>query len=300
MEGGADTSFALSLTINASQFTVSVEGCASGYSAVMTEVDPSIDLYFGDLGCVAKLQSFTLDGVSYVPDPLKPFTSYAQGEVARFIGTPGDVVRLVRVARQLPSPITSQSPIAYRISELLQSAANSSILDGSLGLRYTAIKGTDLPPDFRVHSIAIIGENGAAGTLYLKFELECLTTLGNFNNNKFVNCSGVNLLDLRYVLIEDLYSDQPCTSANITACDAAFATGGTGTTPTTLDEVISPKAGTMPNGGFFTSVVAPLATPRPLQQAPRLMLMIKTVANNKNGTTGGSYQIHNVDFAIVK
>ena len=58
----------LNLATPADQFTMSVEGCVSGLSyPLITETNPSIDMYTYDQGCKAKLLSFVMGGKTYTP-----------------------------------------------------------------------------------------------------------------------------------------------------------------------------------------------------------------------------------------
>ena len=54
----------LNLT-SASAFTMSLEGCASGYAVSVTEANASINLYKYDEGCLLKLTALAVGGVEY-------------------------------------------------------------------------------------------------------------------------------------------------------------------------------------------------------------------------------------------
>ena len=88
----------------ATAYTMSLDGCASGLTATVTEANAGLRVYKYDQGCTAKLTQFTYAGNVYTPKSGAGFTTWADGDTATF-QEPGLNDMTVVVTQQLPATI---------------------------------------------------------------------------------------------------------------------------------------------------------------------------------------------------
>lgn len=265
-----------SLINEASKYSISLDNCLSGYSSTSTELNPSMQAYKFDSNCLAKLESFEFQGRTYIPSNSNPFTTWQVGDVAVFEDqvSPSNTF-FVEVMATLSSPIVGAEEVYYEFYEDTQLGGNGSILEATIGAQAVNAKGQDTPPDFSPITANFIGETPGGG-FTLEFILNCNTVMvGDI-------CGGVDLQDIRYILVEDIYGGSPSRGElkNIHASDVAIDLA---------TEKLLPGEQNANNGGFKTTVgLNILATP-------------DDVANNKNmilslEANGDSYQYFNFDI----
>ena len=121
------------LLADATAFTMQLEGCASGYTSSATETDPSLLAYKFDRDCLAKLASFQINGVTYVPSAADPFTTGLAGDTAVFEDStaPTNLIS-VKVVTQLDNPISGTEPVAYSFSQITK-GDDENIADSVVG-----------------------------------------------------------------------------------------------------------------------------------------------------------------------
>jgi hypothetical protein len=280
-----------------SAFTMTIEGCLSGYSATLDQTDTNFNIYKGDLGCVAKLQSFVFNGKTFNPKPGFGFTTYAVGQFASFISTDQTVTYDVHVESQLSSPILLSDLVKYEFGKVIGGDTATGLMSISLGAsaKITGTKGgTPVEaPQFTVKAAQLLELNTATTAGKFIFTLQCEQTLTATNNMNNVACMATKLKDLKYALVKDTYSSVPCTQAVQTGCSNIVTqntlkvitlTAGSG-------EYIAPGAGGLTYGGFKTKLTSATALIGPTNMAanPNMILMIY------NGT---SYQYFNVDVRV--
>ena len=67
------------LTASATAYSLTIDSCASGYTTTVDENSPTVKAYKFDRDCLAKLTTFTINGITYNPDSADLFTTWQAG-----------------------------------------------------------------------------------------------------------------------------------------------------------------------------------------------------------------------------
>ncbi len=254
--------FNLLATVEA--WSVTVDGCASGFTTTVTETNGGVKVFKFDQGCLAKLTTFTADSVVYTPKVGSEFTTWLANDTAVFEGGGNEVY--VRVVQQLPDPINSTDAVSYIFSSIVDGGA-SNVLEADTGNSHTiSIAGQD-PPSYAVGLIQYVGMT-ATGAGQFVFRLDCTEAMvGSV-------CKGVDVSDITYKLVDDTYSSL------LTIGDAStiFATAGSAAASTHATG----------NGGINTIT---LDGPDQMASNPNMILILEA--------NGLSYQYFNIDVSSL-
>jgi hypothetical protein len=276
IDGAADSGLHLT---SATAYTITLAGCASGYTATVTEANADgLEVYEHDRNCLAKLTQFTWNGTVYYPTAGDPFTSWQVGDIARFdeTGEPGTAPLYVGVSATLQTPVTSSDQIRYSVLDN-DSGATRKLLAGTIGTSGNIPVDPQPAPSFNIESIELVGLDAATEAAKLVIILECTASIGISNT-----CASVDLATIDYKLVSDTYGG----SLNQSQADAIFATAGTSVS-LPGDRIAPGDFGTA-NGGFRT---ATLTGPANLASNPNTLLVLRSSAT--------SYQYFNIDFAVA-
>jgi len=272
--------------IDASAFTIRVQGCSSGYAVELTTNKTKLNLYKNDLNCLARLVDFTRNGKKYSPVAGKDFVTLAVGEKADFRSADGLDTIIVKVTKQISSPVQAGDSINFAFLESTGNAQSLGLLKIQFGLSGKNTRSGNSPINFKMKRSQLVNIDPATGKGRVVFKLECNVILGRPNNPN-ADCGGVRLRDLSYVLVADTVNGSPCPS-NATACASYFNNAGLSISN---QEFIDPGTDGLTNGGFTTRVDATLAllTPGKINVTPNMLMIV---------TDGKSYQWFNLDFQV--
>ena len=255
---------ALGLAAVASAFSLDVNSCTSGFSATATAAAPTLTLYKGDTGCLGKLTSFTVNGITFAgTNPgATAFAAYAVGSTATYTDATGASKMKVLITAQLSSPLLVTDTITYSFSATANGGSGT-VSQSALGEAHTVAVAGDLIPNFRIDAITFQGLNASGGGQF-SFKLECLDPIVT---GASASCSNLLFTDLSYVLVKDTYAGNPSASQLAALFPGTAVVAGDVTTTTTNSK-----------GGFISST---LSGPNQLAANPDMLLVLK------NGT---SYQ----------
>lgn len=266
----------------ATSFKMSVDGCASGFTSQVTEVSPNISVYKYDQGCLAKLTSLTVDGVTYTPSSSHPFQNWQQGDTAEFNDPNGSGLKLyVQVMNQLDTPIPSTAPshgVEYAFSTITKGMNQNCANDCVQNHYSVAVNGVDAP-NFEIKLFSYVDmTNKGAGVFMFKFE--CATDL--VGSGLDAKCGGATLGSLQYTLVQDTFN-------GMLTIDQAKTIMSSGTSSIDTSEVVAVGADpTMPHGGFVSKV---LAGPEQMHLNPDMIAVLETAKT--------SYKYWNVDVTPI-
>lgn len=264
---------------SATAFTITLAGCASGYTATVTQANADgLEVYEHDRNCLAKLTQFTWNGTVYYPTASDPFTSWQVGDIARFdeTGEPGAAPLYVGVSAALQTPVTASDQIRYSVLDN-DSGATRSLLAGTIGTSGSIPVNPQPAPSFNVKSIELVGLDAATEGAKLVIILECTSSIGISNT-----CASVDLATIDYKIVSDTYGG----TLDQSQADAIFSTAGTSVS--LPDDRIAPGDSGTTNGGFRTVT---LTGPANFASNPNTLLVLRS------GST--SYQYFNIDFAVA-
>jgi len=264
---------------SASSYSMSLTGCASGLTASgISQANPSVDVYKFDQNCLVKLDSFTLNGITYTPSSGDPFTSWANGDLAVFeeSGNPSNNFTVI-VTSQLGNPISGTESVAYTFTQVAAGTDETiakSVVSNSHALSVSGV-------DSATVDIVGVTMNGmtAGGAGQFTFKVECLTAITG--SSPTYNCGTNQLTTLKYVLVKDTYG------GTLTAAQAAALFSGGETTVGAGDLLATGSSGA-PNGGFNTQT---LTGPNIMHNNPNMLLVIQS--------GGTSYKYFNVDVTTL-
>lgn len=208
-----ETTTGSSLVVNPTTLSVTVSGCASGYSQsgiITTVVGAVLQAYKFDYNCLAKLNQFIVNGMTY--NQLTGFTTWLPNDTGTFVNStnPLDILQ-VSVKTQLNSPVTGSELVSYTFSSTTGTYKNivSSVLIGSHAISVTgntaptfAIKAVNFEA---VTPLATTGVPSSGGAGVFDFLFECVAPQ---TNSGLVNaaCYDATLTDIKYLLIQDTYN----------------------------------------------------------------------------------------------
>ena len=257
----------------ATTFNISMDGCASGFTATASELSPSLEVYKFDQNCLAKLTSFEAGGIIYTNQNAgaTDFTTWLQGDTATFASSGGETVAVV-VNEQLDSPISGTKTISYSFSEAV--AGNvSNIASSVLGDAHTMSIDGEQAPNFTVDTISFTGM-GAGGEAQLDIIAEC----GVAQTAGPDVCDGLDLTNITFWLVEDTFGGAP-TLADLQALTSGASVSSVlnqGTAATTNDR-----------GGFATGDILGSA---PMHTKPEMLFVVKGSA---------SYTYYEIDLSTL-
>lgn len=221
---------------DATAYSVSLAGCVSGYTATVTEADvDGIEAYKDDRSCLAKLTSFTTNGVVYNNTNTNKvdFTTWVANDTALFANAGGDTIR-VKVISQLPTPIAGTETVVYNFSELLD-GDDDTIGEASVSDPHAITVQSQQAPLFKMHTASYISMDDTSGAPELQFKMECVddptsgapTSVAMTDGSATRTLCGLNDLNsITYKLVKDTYGDV----LTISQAEAIFSTAGTSIT----------------------------------------------------------------------
>jgi len=282
---------AFSLATPATAYSVTLDGCLSGYTDTVTEANlDGVEVYKDDRNCLAKLTSFTVGGKTYtnVAAGATDFTTWLAGDTATF--SDGTDTLGVQVASQLDSPITGTEAIVYNFSDILDAASDNTVAEADVSDAHAiTVEGID-PPQFKLKAVTFQSMDDITGAPEFIFKLECVddATSGAPTSQDMTTgiaanslCGTIDLDDIDYKLILDTYGSV-MTAGD---ADAVFATAGDVITMPTdqYQDIVDSEEG-------FNTVVLDgpggLGTP-----GNENMILILN--------SGGSYTYYNVDVTTI-
>jgi hypothetical protein len=279
---------------SASGYTLSLDGCESGYTASIDEGDGgSLLVYQYDRGCVAKLTSLTFSGVTYSPTNTNGvnFTAWTafgtSAQTATFANSDGSAVVYVRVVAQLPAQVTGTENIEYEFFRI-SAGATSTILGTDIDDAHAiTVPGVD-PPSITIGSVSYVGTT-ANGAGKFTFEIDC--TANVTSSGATTKCLDVFLTNIDYRLVKDTYGS----TLNATQAEAIF--NGSEKTVAVGDLVtIADSDAQIPHGGFRTDLVTPLEGPDEFHLNPNMILIFR---NDDPGYDHDSFTFFNVDITVL-
>jgi len=207
----------------ANSYNMSLDGCASGLTvASITQANPSVSVYKYDKGCLVKLNSFVISGITYTPTAGDPFTSWAAGDLATFADTTNPAnTFVVTVSSQLNNPISGTEAVTYTFTQVA-AGTNESIAKTIVGDSHAlSVSGVDAAT-VDIVSVAMTGMTAAGGGQFT-FTIDCDTNVTG--SAGAYSCGNNTLSSLKYVLVEDTYGGT-LTAAQATALFASAGFGG--------------------------------------------------------------------------
>lgn len=266
---------------------VRIEGCKSGFAPEYSS-SADIILYRGDRGCKGRLLRFTKDQTQFTPVPNYDFTDLSEGDWAIFADDTGTTPMKVTIASQVNDPVDATDSIRFIISPAPTDSSQFDILNMHLG-KGTTVKTDprDDPPAFRLHRSRLRNTVPDGQTFRFVFDLECKRRLKQTTDPERASCAKNPLKNIRYVLVTDVYQDEPCDKQNADPCQALFDSGSQEVVPS--EDMILPGDQDMRNGGFHTrdNLRESLVGPENIDQNREALLVL---------TNGSSFQYFNVDL----
>lgn len=260
---GAQNSLEL---ISPTSYTLLIEGCASGYSANVSEAISTISILKTDSNCLAKLTQFSFDGNVYRAQSENGFSSYLEGDVATFVNQTNQNDTLsVRVKAQLSSPILSTDKVSYVFGSLRGEAVSTvtaEIVSQSQNFSLSGQNALNFNLDSTSPSATVFKglDDNSAGLF--QFNLICNLPMTNVTSaNSFCptlnksTTQGCDLTDIAYKLVKDSYGVYAGNQLTGQQIQEIFNTKGTSVSDS--DDKINRGS----NKGFSTKV---LTGPRPM------------------------------------
>lgn len=278
-------SSSLTLAANATSFSVTLDGCVSGYTSTANELSTNLQVIKYDQDCLAKLTEFEINGVTYsaAATGATNFTTWAVNNTAIFANTLDDTDKLiVKVIAQLGNPITGTEAVTYSFYNITQ-GADSVFPDTSIGDAHTMTVNGYAPPSFTLNSKRYVGMT-ANGEGEFEFTLHCTVALGNANTT----CKDAILTDLDYKLVEDTFGG----TLTLAQADTIFSTPGT---EVDASEVVDAgdadqDGNTLVRGGFYTNESTLLTGPTTIHSKPNMILIVRNTL---------SYLYFNIDVTTL-
>jgi len=263
----AEKGFALA---NASAYAMTLDGCASGLTASITQANPSVDVYKFDRSCLVKLTSFTYGGITYVPSSGDPFTTWVAGDIATFqdSGNPSNQLTVV-VGSQLSNPISGTEAVSYTFTQLIEGTAETIAKTVVGNAHALSVTGTDAA-NVDITGVTMTGmTTGGAGEF--TFKVDCLVALSGAGPN--YNCGANDMTTLKYRLVADTFG------GTLTYAQAQTLFSGASSSVAAGDQFTGTP------GGFNAFVTGP----NQMHNNPNMLFVIQS------GGASGSYKYFNVD-----
>ncbi|NRA47227.1 MAG: hypothetical protein HRU09_19935 [Oligoflexales bacterium] len=182
---------------SAYQYNFSIDGCDSGYSIDFDESQDEIMVFESDTNCIAKLNAFKINGVSFNPE--EPFLSWKTGEVALYTSSQNPEHKLqMSIVSQLGSPLKSSDKIIFKFRELEVKEGIEYATAGLKNSQSLEFLGNHAPPYELTHMLVTKKKKGQ---ISFKVHFNCLSAMDNRQSE--VSCEGQNLKDLKYALANE-------------------------------------------------------------------------------------------------
>lgn len=265
-------------------FSFNITNCASGFTGSVTQANPTISVYTGDRGCLAKLTSFTSDGVAYTPSATHPFTTWAVGDYTFFQDASLNLVYVVIVST-LGNPLASTDFVLYRFGTVpthetydpdMLTVATSGASSG------TNVLGASTPitPIVLYLRKATITSITSGNLANIRLSFECIRAMiGNTCNTVDLTAtSGATFVTYGFMPAFSLSAAPTLTLLNATTFSNTLTAG---------TNILAEGAGGLTKGGFITTTgVLQIAT---------LDLPYITVVTKWQGSAGStSYTYYNI------
>ncbi len=247
----------LSLATTATAFSISLSGCISGTTESATESTPTFKIFKNDTGCLAKMNSLTVNGKSYSSSnpSAVPFSSFVVNSTAIFTDSSGTNKINVAVSNQISTPVAPTDIVRYTFS-IIRAGDSSVVSNDSVSEGHSAAVEGDLPPNYKIDKINFQGLN-ASGFGRFTFQFECQELMAG----AAAKCSGLALSETSYALVQDIYSGAPSAQQlmDLFSGSSALASQSVSNTTNGL-------------GGFLTDT---LDGPGQLAFNPKMILVLK-------------------------
>lgn len=264
----------LGLTADADDFSLDIDSCATGYTNTgITAASAPVDVYKGDIGCLAKLKSLTLGGNVYTPST--DFTTWQVGDTAVF--SDGTNNLNLSVQSTLNDPISGTEAISIAFTEI-EAGTDVLVAESALGDAHSISVSGEASPAFQVTTY-LLNSVTAAGAGNFGFDLQCEEAV--VGSAGTATCAGQLITGLTYVLLQDTYG------GTMTLAEAQAAIAG-GTAVATGDVLDFGAAG-VPNGGFN---IGSAQGPDQMHNNPNMILLI--------GIGGTSFRYINIDLDTLE
>ncbi len=276
---------------NATAFSISLTSCASAHTATVTELLAYLEVYEHDLGCLAKLTTFTLNGKVYTPKAGNLFDTWQAGDEAIFevvAAVPADELN-VEVILTVASPVVAAGTVHYQFSEIdsddLAETIGESVVRESAELK---VDGQSAP-NFAIQQVELVGIT-ATGNGEFRFTMECKGQAVTGVSPDIV-CYDVRLDAIRMVLVEDTFGGV-LTQGNL---ETIYTAAAGGKAVDVANEAYGAGAGGLSNGGFITADTADadvmvIDGVAPIHTHPNMIFILKA---------GPSYYYYNVDVTTI-
>ncbi len=264
----------LSLVANATSFSISLAGCASGYTSTATDASTNLQAYQYDIGCLAKLTQFAINGNTYsaTATGASNFTTWAVNDVAVFANTTNSSDLLnVAVTAQLDNPVAGTEVVSYSFYNIAK-GADSIFTKAQVGNGHTMSVSGQAAPNFTLTQARYVGMTNLGQGLF-EFTLQCTQALTNSNTT----CYDIILTTMDYKLVQDTYGGT-LTLAN---ANSIFSTAGTSVASGEVVDVgaADNHSNTLANGGFYTNESSYLTGPTTINSAPNMLLVIRATVS---------------------
>lgn len=274
------------LAANATSYSISLAGCASGFTSTATEASTNLQVYKYDKTCLAKLTQFAINGITYsaTATGATNFTTWAANDTATFANTVSSTDTVgVKVVAQLANPISGTEAVTYLFYDIEKGSDNSGLSQAVVGAGHTMTVSGQAAPSFTINAVRYVGMT-AGGAGQFEFSLECSVILTNTNTT----CKDVTLTDIDYKLVEDTYT------STLTLANANTIFGTAGTSVAAGERVVvggtDADSNTLTKGGYYTNNTTPLDGPVTIHAKPNMIFIMRA---------GSSYQYFNVDVTIL-
>ena len=270
------TGQALGLTAAADDFSLDIDSCATGYTNTgITSASPNVDVYKGDLGCLAKLKSLTLGANVYTPST--DFTTWQAGDTAVF--TDGTNNLALSIQTTLNDPISGTEAIAIAFTEI-DSGTDVLVAENAIGDSHSISVSGEASPAFQVVAGGItLNSVTAGGAGNFSIDVACENAV--VGTGATATCDAQLVTDMTYVLLNDTYG------GTMTLAEAQTAIAGG--TAVAAGDVLAFGAPGVPNGGFN---IASATGPDAMHTNPNMILLI--------GINGTSFRYINIDLDTLE
>jgi len=277
------------------QFNISISGCASGFSDTLTDANftaSAVELYDQDTGCVAALNSFQVNGITYSA-PASPV--WDEGSHMTYSGS-GSTLE-VTVASQLAGTISAGQQITFTFSELIKGSEQDIVRGDVVAEGSIAISGEEAP-DFTV-SKTIYNKISTGGYPKFQFKLECGSDVvySSAGNHSATTCNAQTMASLKYMLFQDPDTNG---AANLTQAQLDGMAGwSSAEVVDNSHELIVDKAGGSPtdadlaHGGFFINT--DMISPAKVHANPYLILAVQSTQGSVKTYTWFRVKIYQVN-----
>ena len=267
------------LTASATAYSLTIDSCASGYTTTVDENSPTVKAYKFDRDCLAKLTTFTINGITYNPDSADLFTTWQAGDTATFEDALDNTNKIaVSVVSTLDNPISGTEAISYAFEDI-KKGSDENIAENVVSDTHAISVTGEVAPNFTIAAVSYVGMTAAgAGQFTVKFNCDSNIT----GSGATTACEGQLMTDLKYKLVEDTYG------GTLTQAQAAalFPTGESSID--TGSELLAIGDADAANGGFVSKT---LDGPNQMHNKPNMIIIIEAADT--------SYRYWNMDVTTL-